>query len=252
MIIGASALTFMGLLLGEAWPRGAGTWARLAVIGVFNTAMPFSLITWGLQGVEAGRAAILMATVPFVTLLLSHVTSHDDRISGFKLFGLTLGISGVVLVIGLDALTVGGQSVIGQLAIMGAASCYAISNVLTRKLSHLSPVLGTGAMMLTACAYMGPLLVFFWWPETPPANWEPYAALVTLGVAPTAIAYVLRFQLIRDVGSTFMSQVGYLVPVFGVLWAWAILAEQPGWLTFAALALILGGIRVTQIRRDKR
>ncbi|MDH5454165.1 MAG: DMT family transporter [Paracoccaceae bacterium] len=246
VMIGAAALTAFGLLRGEHWPRGARVWLLIAIGGLLNTALPFSLIALGQQGVAAGRAAILMATVPFVTLLLSHFTSHDDRISGPKLFGLTLGVSGVILVVGLDALTVGGQSVAGQLAIMAAASCYAISNVITRKISHLPPVLGSAGFMLTASLYMGIGLLFFWWPETPPTDWRPWGAILALGIGPTAIAYVLRFYVIRDVGSTFMSQVGYLVPIFGIMWAWAVLGEVPALSAVGALALILLGIRVTQ------
>lgn len=246
VLIGAAVLTAVGLALGEKWPRGLRLWFWIAIIGFLNTALPFSLISLGQQGVAANRAAILMATVPFVTLLLSHIASHDDRISGAKLFGLTLGISGVILVVGLDALTAGGQSVAGQLSIMAAASCYAASNVLTRKISHLPPTLGTASLLVSAAVYMGPGLALFWWPETTPDDWRPWAAVLTLGVGPTALAFLLRFQLIRDVGSTFMAQVGYLVPISGVLWAWAILGEVPGAPALGALVLILLGIRVTQ------
>jgi len=249
VLIGATALTTIGLLMGERWPRGGKVWALIAVIGLVNTALPFSLIAFGQTGVAANRAAILMTTVPFATLLLSHLTSHDDRINAPKLFGLTLGVSGVLLVVGVDALTVGGQSVLGQLSIMGAACCYAISNVLTRRLSHIPPTLGTACFLLTASLYMGPLMVFFWWPEHPPEEWQPYAAVLALGLAPTALAYVIRFQLIRDVGSTFLSQVGYLVPLFGVFWAWVVLGEVPGLSALGALVLILLGIRVTQWRK---
>lgn len=248
VLIGAAALTLCGLALGEKWPRGGTVWALIALVGLLNTALPFSLIALGQQGVAANRAAILMATVPFVTLMLSHVTSHDDRISPAKLFGLTLGVSGVLLVVGLDALTVGGQSIWGQLSIMGAACCYAVSNILTRRLSHLPPVLGTASFLLTAAVYMGPGLLFFWWPEQPVGDWKPWVAILALGIAPTALAYVIRFQIIRDVGSTFLSQVGYLVPLFGVFWAWVVLGEVPGWSALGALVLILLGIRVTQWR----
>ena len=252
VLVGAAALTTFGLLMGERWPRGAKVWALIAVIGLVNTALPFSLIAFGQTGVAANRAAILMTTVPFATLLLSHITTHDDRINAPKLFGLTLGVLGVLLVVGVDALTVGGQSILGQLSIMGAACCYALSNVLTRRLSYLPPTLGTACFLLTAAVYMGPLLVFFWWPEKPPETWEPYAAILALGLAPTALAYVLRFQLIRDVGSTFLSQVGYLVPIFGVFWAWVVLGEVPGLSALGALLLILLGVRVTQWKRKPR
>jgi len=244
--IGAAVLTLVGFARGEKWPRGARLWFWIAVVGFLNTAMPFSLIALGQQAVAANRAAILMATAPFATLLISHFATHDDRISGPKLLGLTLGISGVVLVVGLDALTQTGQPLLGQLLIMSAACCYAISNVLTRKLSHLPPTLGTACFLLTASLYMAPGFLFFWGPDSLPSDWQPWAAVAGLGAAPTALAYVLRFQLIRDVGSTFMSQVGYLVPIFGVLWAWAVLGEVPAVSALGALVLILLGIRVTQ------
>ena len=250
VVVGALCLTAVGLALRERWPRGGKTWALICLVGFLNTALPFSLIAFGQQDIAANRAAILMTTVPFVTLLLSHFTTHDDRISGPKLFGLTLGVSGVLLVIGLDAVTEQGQPLAGQLSIMGAACCYAMSNVLTRKLSHLPPTLGTASFLLTASVYMGPCLALFWWPAEPPGDWQPYAAVLALGMAPTALAYVLRFQLIRDVGSTFLSQVGYLVPVFGVFWAWMVLSEVPSLSAVGALVLILVGIRVTQWRRN--
>lgn len=249
VLVAAAVLTIAGLARGERWPRGLRLWFWIAVVGFLNTALPFSLIAMGQQGVAANRAAILMATTPFATLLLSHLFTHDDRVSGPKLFGLTLGVSGVLLVVGLDALTVGGQPVAGQLSIMAAACCYALSNVLTRRLSHLPPTLGSAAFLVSAAVYMAPGLAFFWWPETPLQDWRPWAAVIALGVAPTALAYLLRFQLIRDVGSTFMSQVGYLVPVFGVLWAWAVLGEVPAASAVGALVLILLGIRVTQWKR---
>jgi len=244
--IGAVVLTLAGLALGEKWPRGARLWFWIAVVGFLNTALPFSLIAIGQQGVAANRAAILMAAAPFATLLMSHIATHDDRISGAKLAGLTFGISGVVLVIGLDALTQSGQSLAGQFAIMAAACCYAASNVLTRKIAHLPPVLGSGCFLMTASLYMGPAVLYFAGTGALTADLTPWAAVTALGVAPTALAYVLRFQLIRDAGSTFMSQVGYLVPIFGVLWAWAVLGEIPPLSALGALVLILLGIRVTQ------
>ena len=245
VLVGGAVLAAVGMAMGERWPRGGRLWFWIAVVGLLNTALPFSLIALGQQGVAANRAAILMATTPFATLMLSHIFSHDDRISGPKLFGLTLGISGVILVVGLDALTVGGQSVAGQLAIVGAGCCYAASNVLMRKLSHLPQTLGTAALLVSTAPYMAVLLAYSW-PEVAPADWRPWAAVIALGVGPTALAFLLRFQLIRDVGSTFMAQVGYLVPVSGVLWAWAVLGEVPGAPALGALVLILLGIRVTQ------
>ena len=84
-----------------AFPRSARTWALLAVMAVLNTILPFLLISWAEQHIDAGVTALLMGSGPFFALLVSHVTTHDDRMTAPKLIGVGLGFSGVLTVIGM-------------------------------------------------------------------------------------------------------------------------------------------------------
>ena len=80
---------------------------------------------------------------------------------------------------------------------------------------------------------------------------EALAALVFLGLVSSGFAYLLRFQLIKDTGAVYMSQVSYLVPVFGVFWAWLFLGQLPREAAWIALVLVLLGINVSRLKRRR-
>ena len=82
------------------------------------------------------------------------------------------------------------------------------------------------------------------------AGWASVAALVYLGLVPTAFAYLLRIQIIQQVGTTFLSQVSLLIPMFGLLWGWMFLSEIPTRAGWIALVFVLAGMIVTRLRRS--
>lgn len=101
--------------------------------------------------------------------------------------------------------------------------------------------------MLSACIYMVPLAFLLEAPQLFKASRAAIMALVLLGVVSTALAFVIRYQIIRNNGAVFMAQVGYLVPVFGVLWSWLLLREALSIETLVSLGVILIGIAITRI-----
>ena len=235
-------------LAGVPLPADPRTLGLLTVIGFFNTALPFVLISWGQQHIDSAMAAILMAVGPFVALILSHLFTGDDRLTWPKLAGMLMGFSGVVVLVGVDVLAGAGAGVLGQLAVIGAAACYALSGVLTRRVAQVAPLASAALVLITGAVYMVPLALAVDrpWQSTPPG--QAWLALGFLGLFPTGLAYLLRFQIITAVGTTFMSQVSYLVPLFAVLWGWLFLSEVPSLSGWVALGLILGGITVSRLR----
>lgn len=252
IVIGGVVLMAVVLAMRIPIPRDGRTWGLLTVISVLNTALPFFLISWGQQFIDAGRAAILMSFGPFVALTLAHFLTADDRMTGQKLIGVALGFVGVATLIGWDVLLGETRGVIGQLAVVGAASCYAFAGALSRHVSHVAPLANAGIVLALAAVYSVPLALVMDQPWTGPVpTTDVLIAVGFLGVMPTALCYVLRFQLIRAAGATFMSQVSYLVPVFGVLWGWVFLAQVPAVSAFIALALILTGIAISRFPRQR-
>lgn len=251
IVMAALALAIATRLAGVPLPTDIRTLGLLTVIGFFNTALPFVLISWGQQHIDSAMAAILMATGPFVALILSHLFTGDDRLTWPKVAGMLLGFSGVMVLVGVDVLAGAKASVMGQLAVMGAAACYALSGVLTRRVAHVAPLASAAMVLITGAVYMVPLALAIDRPWQSMPNGSAWLALGFLGLFPTGFAYLLRFQIITKVGATFMSQVSYLVPLFAVLWGWLLLSEIPSASGWIALGLILVGITISRMRRSR-
>ena len=114
---------------GLKMPSPGPVWLSFLVMGLFNGAIPYSLISWGEQHIEAGLAAILNSLMPLFTVVIAHVVTRDERFSPRKGLGLVLGLSGVVLVMGPSVLAGLGSHILGQLAMAGAAASYAVAVV---------------------------------------------------------------------------------------------------------------------------
>lgn len=243
------ALRLLGLRLPPLSREGGRDWALCLLIGLFNSALPFALISWGQQFISSGRTAILIACGPFLALTLAHWFTHDDRLTTGKLIGVSLGFSGVLALIGTDALQGENDAVIGQLAVALAALCYAVSSLLTRRLSHLPSLVSSAGTLITGALISLPTLTLTSLPQN--LNWAEHwpaaAALLWLGLSATALAYLLRVQLIQRIGTTFMSQVAYLIPLFAVFWGWLFLDERPAASAWLALGLILAGMAASRL-----
>jgi len=250
--LGLAAVLLLALIRwrGLSIPTDRRSVTLLLVIGALNGAIPFTLISWGQQSVASSTTAILIATSPFTTLALSHLMSDDERFGWSRLAGLSLGFTGILVLFG-EGLAGGagaGSSLPGMLAIVLAASCYALSAILIRRLKGvpgLSIVAGTlsaGALMLL------PLLLVLHPPWQARPGVTATLAVVFLALGPTALAYVMRTRIVQRNGAVFMSSAGYLIPLFAVLWGWLFLHERPTLRVFIALSLVIAGIAVGQWR----
>ncbi|MEM7443566.1 MAG: DMT family transporter [Pseudomonadota bacterium] len=248
LLIGALVLQSIAFATGQRLPRGPGIWRLLIIVSVLNAALPFFLINFGQARAGAGNTAILIGAGPFVALVMSHIYTGDDRITLMKTIGMMLGFAGVLSLVGVEAFVGDGAALIGQLAVVGAAVSYAASGLMTRWLAPI-PVLVSAAWVLTlGTIYMVPISFLVENPLAVRPSLEGLGALLMLSLFATALAYMLRYQITREVGAVFMSQVAYLVPVFGVLWTWIFLGQEPSVSAYFALGLILAGIYVSRLR----
>lgn len=231
---------------GRALPRDPADWRRMLFIGMLNSALPFFLISWGLQFISSAESALLLATGTFCSLVLSHFVSADERINSARAIGVFVGFCGVAMLVLGDLLAEGLGGIRGQLAVMGAGVSYAISSVLSRRISHLSSLPAAAGILATGTCYMIPLALWLERPLNPGAAPDALLALVMLGIFATGLANVIRLSIIRHNGAVFMSQVGYLVPLFGVFWAWLLQAERITPATWLALGAIVVGIVITR------
>ena len=222
----------------------------LAAIGLLNSAVPFTLIGWGQLRIDSATTAILLASSPFFTLLFSHFMTRDDRFTWPKLMGLILGFLGVVVLLG-QGISQGSGGFAGMLAVVAAGSCYSMSSLLIRRLKGMPTLLLVAGSLVAACVVMVPILLVTSPPWEQSWHLDTAGALAVLAIGPTAIAYVLRAQIVQINGAVFMSNVGYLIPLFAVFWGWLFLSEKPSIVMWVALGLILAGIAMGQRRTRK-
>jgi drug/metabolite transporter (DMT)-like permease len=247
-VLAALVLWLVMRLRGFVLPRQAGLWARFAAIAVLGNVTPFALISWGEQRIDSGLAAILMSTMPLATAALAHAFTQDERLTRWRASGVACGFSGVVVLVGPDALGGLGGEVTAQLAVVLAACGYAAASIVARGLYGLSAVVTGTGVLLVAAAIAVPASLAFEQPWSVVPSALSLAAVVALALLCTATAYMILFRLVTTVGATFLAMNNYLVPLFGVVWGALILNERVSATALAALALVLAGIALTQVR----
>jgi drug/metabolite transporter (DMT)-like permease len=250
--LGVAAVTLavvVPLLLGGVRPTVAelrGHWVWLAVIGLLNTAVPFWLLSWGETRIDSGLASIIQASVPIFNALLAYGFFHEQRVSGRSLVGVGVGFVGVALLVGAQP----HAKILGALAVVGMATCYAAGGLLVRhRLSKVRPqAVALGTTVVAALAML-PTGVAFAPAQIP--NWEPIGSVVFLGVIGTAVAYLLFYTIIAGAGAAYASLVTYLVPPVALAYGAVFLGEHIGWPAIAGLVLILTGVALGTARRRR-
>ena len=247
VVIGFVAMLPYVIWRGFLLPQSAKLWALIVITSLFYVVLPFFLISWSEQTIDSGVVALLMGCGPFLALFGSHIFTKDDRISPPKIMAVLLGFSGVMVIVGYDALQgLGGVQSMAQLAALAAACCYAISGLLVRHVDFPPIrfgflVLGSGAVILVIAASIVD--------GAPRLNLSLTAslALLYLGIFPTGLGQILRFVLIKKVGYSAFSLSLNLIPVFGVMLGALLLGEVITIRIFLALALILAGLFVSRM-----
>ena len=247
ILLAAIVLVIVCVLFRFPISRNPQDWQKFLLVGIFNSAIPFFLISWGMQFISSAEAALLLATSSFSAMLLSHFFSTDERINLARGMGVAVGLSGVLVLVVTDLLEGGLGGLKGQFAVIVAGMSYALSSVMTRRISHLPTLSATAGITLSACIYMLPLAFLIESPNVFAASSPAIWSLTMLGVFSTALAFVIRYRIIRNNGAVFMAQVGYLVPVFGVFWGWLFLSEPLVMQTLISLGVILIGIAITRV-----
>lgn len=219
-------------------------WPKLAVIGLINSAVPFILFAWAAQRAPAGVGAIANAMTVLFTALVGFLF-FGERIGMRRASALLVGFVGVVV---LASGKIAGLSV-GWAVVAGASASFLYGvgiNLVRRHLGGL-PAAGVASATLGAGALLILPFALATWPTdpVPAASWWSAAAL---GVLCTGFAFVLYYRLIARIGANRASTVTYLVPLFGVGWAWMLLGEPLTWPMAIAGALILGSVAISQGR----
>ena len=246
LALGAVVLSLVVYARGDSLPLEWQAWAGFTVMAIVGNALPFFLIAWGQQTVDSGVAGMIMAIMPLLTMVFAHYLVEGETLNRYKLIGFTLGITGVILLLG-PVFSGGGREFWSGLAIFTAATSYAVNTILIKRLPRFSPMVGACSVLIMASLILFPL-----WLATAGENnsisQDSMFSVIWLGIGPTGIATIVLFSVIDRAGPTFLSTINYLIPAVAFFCGALLLDEPVTWMHFAALAMILGGIGITRIR----
>lgn len=242
----AAAMLWAALpLLGTAPPRGARAWRAVAIMGLLNNAIPFSLIVWAQQTLPSGLAAVLNATTPLWGVVVAHLATREERATPAKLAGVLLGFAGVAVMTGADMLRGATAALPATLAMLAATFSYACAGVFGRRLGRagVAPMQAALGQVTASAALMIPLAMLLDAPwQRPVPSMATLAALAGLALFCTALAYVLYFRILALAGAVNLLLVTFLVPVSAILLGTLLLHERLEPQHLAGMALIGAGL----------
>lgn len=242
--VAIAALALLPLLAARGGLGAVRRHARsIAVVGLVNSAVPFVLLAYATLTFTAGAMSILNSTAPLFGALVARAWLKE-RLTPARIAGLALGLAGVAVLAG-DRVAASGTNVgLALAAALGAGLFYGIgASYAKKRLAGVAPLAVAGGSQAAAALALLPFALAAW--PAAPVPLAAWGAVVLLAVASTAIAYVLYFRLIANVGPTRAIAVTFLIPAFGMLWGHVVLGEPVTAHMVAGAALVLGGTALT-------
>ena len=212
---------------------------HVCVLGAINSALPFCLIAYAILSLTAGFASILNATAPLWGGLVAHVWLKD-RLDRSRALGLLVGFAGIAFLFwGRASFRPGGAGLAVIAAVAATLSYGMAASYAKRFLRGVEPLAVAAGSQAAAALLLAPGALAFW--PRHAVGWEPWAAVAALGVASTAVGFVLYFRLIANVGAARAIAVTFLVPPFAVAWGALVLAESLTPRMLAGAVVVLTG-----------
>jgi drug/metabolite transporter (DMT)-like permease len=209
----------------------------LAFVGLINMALPFWLLSWGETKIDSGLASIIQGSVPIFNAVVAFGFFREVRVTGLRLVGVAVGFVGVALLVGTQP----NGKVLGALAVVGMALCYAVGQLFAAR--HLSevppPVVAFGTTAVAALVVLP-----FGIAQAPHhmPHWKTIGSVLALAIPLTAFAFLIFYVIIAGAGAAYASLVTYLVPPIALLYGAIFLDERFGAAAIGGLVLILAGV----------
>jgi drug/metabolite transporter (DMT)-like permease len=241
-LLAGAILVALIRLRGLKLPSDRPTWRRFLFQSSLNSVVPFTLIAWAEQTTDAGLATILNSTSPIFAFLLTVLITRHEPVTGRKLLGVSAGLVGTCLIIGVEALSGLGRELWAQLAIVTATICYAGAAIFGKNFKGLDPMMPAAGSLVCGAAILVPfsLVVDRPWALTPSA--ASVFALVALAVFSTALALVIYFRLVQTLGSVGTTAQAYLRVPIGVAIGVLCLGERLTGTAWLGLAFVVAGV----------
>jgi len=233
---------------GVRMPTDVMLWRRFLFQACLNSVIPFTLIAWAEQSVDAGLATILNSSAPIFAFILTMCLAHQRSATGRQLFGVVCGLIGICLIVGVQALSGIGQQLTAELAIVAATVCYAAAAIFGRRFQELDPMLPATGSLLCGSIVLIPVSVAVDHPWTLVPSARSILGLLCLSIFSTALAFTIYFRLIRTLGSVGVTSQAYLRVPIGVAIGIVFLGEKLAPATLLGLVFVIAGVAAMTVR----
>ncbi len=246
VLIGALTLAACLPVLGLRWEM-RGKWPAVLMLGVVNSGIPFVMYAVAALWLPAGYSAVFNAMTPLMGVLIGTLF-FAERLTRAKAAGVVLGIAGVAVLTRTGPMAFSIHVLLGAVACLVATACYGLAGFLTRR--WITERGGLDSRLVAAGSLVGATLFLLPFSigalarhnTLPDAGAGVWAAMLGLGVVCTALAYILYYRLIADLGPVRSLTVTFLIPPFGIVWGALFLHESLSWAHLAGGALIGGAV----------
>ena len=225
------------------------------ILGLFNTALPFLFFAYAAQTLNASTLAILNSTAPIWAAIIGAIwtkTALEKKV----LLGLGIGVTGVGVLVGWDAMNIGQEAVVPIFTAVLAAFSYGIASNYTKTAPKVEAFNNAHGSMWAAVLIVLPFVFFIPMREAPDLTIT--TSVILLGAVCTGLAYLLYFNLINELGAPSALSVTFLIPVFGILWGHLFLGEAIGFNSVVGSiwvitgTMLVTGLSPTQMFKNAR
>lgn len=225
-------------------------WIWYFAMGLIGMVIPFFLLSTGQVIIDSGLTAIMVGTMPLMTVILAHFFTNE-KLSITKIIGFIFGFIGIVILFLPSDFSIQiTENWFSQLIIIIAAFCYAVTTIIAKRAPDTPATIGACMMLIcaaTACLFVALLTGF-------PSSIPPLLGILTafgLGVGSTAFASILLLYIIDQTGPSTVAKINYFVPLASVIFGVIILDEILSIRIFIAFVIILIGMFISQIKKSK-
>ncbi len=244
LTLGAIALLVMMVAMKQRLPslKNRKAWLFICLMGCVGSVAPFYLITTAQQTVNSSLAALYTSAAPIFIALGANLFFADERLTKWSGLGVILGFAGVVVLFGPTAIVgKGSGALIAQILLLIATLFYSASTLLARGAPRIDPIAFAAGFVSVGAVLSWPLAIMTE-PEGLTVSAKHWAAVIALGLGPTAIAQGLYMIIIQRSGATFLSLTGYTIPIASAIIGWIAFRETQSWNALLAFVMILGGV----------
>jgi len=252
LIIGAILIIIYVLFKGLRLPNIKDVrWVWYFAMGLIGMVIPFFLLSTGQVVIDSGLTAIMVGTMPLMTIVLAHFFANE-KLSLTKIIGFIFGFIGIVILFLPSDLSIQlTENWFSQLIIVIAAFCYAVTTIIAKRAPDTPATIGACMMLICAaiaCLFVALLTTGF------PKSIPPLPGIFTafgLGIGSTAFASILLLYIIDQTGPSTVAKINYFVPLASVIFGVIILNEILNIKIFIAFIIILIGMLISQINEKK-